>query len=107
MIAVIFEVEHHAEHKSTYLDLAAVLRNELMEAEGFISVERFQSLTNEERMLSLSFWESEEAIAHWRSNLRHQLAQQKGKESLFKNYRIRVANVVRNYGLDAQQGEER
>ncbi|WP_394209056.1 antibiotic biosynthesis monooxygenase family protein [Enterovibrio calviensis] len=101
MIAVIFEVEPHPEHKKAYLKIAASLRETLVQIDGFISIERYQSLNSEGRMLSLSFWETEAAIAKWRENLEHQMAQEKGKSCLFKGYRLRVANVARDYGMES------
>ena len=97
MIAVIFEVKPKDDGKEEYLKIAAKLRNFLEDREGFISIERFQSLTEEGKILSLSFWDSEEAIDDWRNILEHRSAQKKGKESLFHSYRIRVAQVVRDY----------
>lgn len=97
MFAVIFEVKPKDDGKEEYLKIAAKLRNFLEDREGFISIERFQSLTEEGKILSLSFWDSEEAIDDWRNILEHRSAQKKGKESLFHSYRIRVAQVVRDY----------
>lgn len=98
MIAVIFEVEPHAEHKALYLDIAAKLREELEQIEGFLSVERFQSLSNPEKILSLSFFETEEAVAKWRNIDMHRSAQAVGRGKAFSGYRLRVASVVRDYG---------
>ena len=100
MIAVIFEVEPFADHKASYLELAASIKPELEKIPGFISVERFQSLTNPEKILSLSFFEDEDAVTRWRTQEKHQEAQQLGKTGYFQNYRIRVASVLRDYGLD-------
>ena len=97
MIAVIFEVIPKEEGKSEYLKIAAKLRSFLENRDGFISIERFQSLTEEGKILSLSFWRDENSIAEWRNVLEHRNAQKKGKESLFRSYRIRVAEVVRDY----------
>ncbi|HEX2173396.1 MAG TPA: antibiotic biosynthesis monooxygenase [Dehalococcoidia bacterium] len=99
MYAVIFEVEPKEGCAGEYLDIAAVLRSELDQIDGFISVERFQSVTNPGKYVSLSFWRDEEAIRTWRSHLGHQSAQAKGRSDLFADYRIRVAAVVRDYGL--------
>ena len=99
MIAVIFEVEPHAQHKETYLEIAAKLRPELEKIDGFISVERFQSLTNPDKILSLSFFENEEALKVWRNLHEHRQAQQAGRTRLFKDYRLRIAAVMRDYGL--------
>ena len=97
MYAVIFEVTPTIEGKEHYLQIAANIRTFLENQPGLISIERFQSLIDEKKLLSLSFWESEDAIAGWRNLLEHRSAQKVGKESLFSNYRIRVANVVRDY----------
>ena len=80
--------------------LAAQLRPELEQIDGFISVERFQSLTQEGKILSLSFWRDEEAVARWRSHAQHRKAQRAGRTGVFKNYRLRVAAVMRDYGLE-------
>jgi heme-degrading monooxygenase HmoA len=97
MLAVIFEVIPTKEGKSAYLQIAAGLRKFLENRDGFISMERFQSLTEEGKLLSLSFWRDESAIEEWRNILEHSMAQRKGKEFLFHSYRIRVAKVVRDY----------
>jgi heme-degrading monooxygenase HmoA len=97
MLAVIFEVIPTEEGKSEYLKIAAKLHSFLENRDGFISIERFQSLTEEGKILSLSFWRDENSIAEWRNVLEHRNAQKKGKESLFRSYRIRVAEVVRDY----------
>jgi heme-degrading monooxygenase HmoA len=99
MMAVIFEVEPAAGAMHDYLDLAAGLRKELSQVDGFISIERFESLTHKGKILSLSFWRDEAAIASWRSLQAHRAAQALGRNSLFANYRLRVAHVVRDYGL--------
>ncbi len=100
MIAIIFEVEPHAEHKHAYLDTAADLRPVLEKMDGFISVERFQSLTDENKLLSLSFWRDEEAVKAWRNLPMHRKAQKSGREIYFGNYRLRVAHVLRDYGMN-------
>jgi len=97
MLAVIFEVHPSPEGKDEYLQIAAELRGFLENRDGFISIERFQSLSEEGKILSLSFWRDEEAVRQWRNLLEHRIAQQKGKTSLFSSYRIRVAEVVRDY----------
>ena len=100
MIAVIFEVTPTASGKQEYLQIASELREHLSGIEGFISIERFQSLVNDDKILSISFWESEDAIAQWRNLEVHRTAQRKGKEDLFRDYRIRVATVVRDYSKE-------
>jgi|TARA_B100000315_G_scaffold256209_2_gene301578 heme-degrading monooxygenase HmoA len=97
MFAVIFEVEPKPEGKAEYLDIAAALRQDLEKMDGFISIERFQSLTDDGKILSLSFWRDEAAIAAWREQSKHQRAQDKGYNELFDDYRLRVAEVVRDY----------
>lgn len=99
MIAVIFEVEPHPSNKQTYLDIAADLKLSLEQIEGFISVERFQSLTHPAKLLSLSFFQDEQAIYQWRNTQQHRDAQRIGRSETFQSYRIRVAHVVRDYGL--------
>lgn len=99
MFAVIFEVYPTAEGKEEYMEIAANLRTFLEGRDGFISIERFQSLNEEGKILSLSFWRDEDAIAAWRNLYEHRSAQQQGKLELFRNYRIRVAEVVRDYSL--------
>ena len=103
MHAVIFEVMPSPEGKAEYLAIAARLREELVNIPGFISIERFQSLVDPDKILSLSFWESEEAIAAWRNLESHRAAQAKGRASLFTDYRIRVASVVRDYSMSQRQ----
>ncbi|ANP36384.1 MULTISPECIES: antibiotic biosynthesis monooxygenase family protein [Rhodobacterales] len=100
MIAVIFEVTPAAGKKEPYLQVAARMRDLLEDMEGFISVERFQSLTNPEKLLSLSFWEDEEAVARWRALSEHRGAQKQGRDNLFAGYRLRVAGVIRDYGME-------
>lgn len=99
MIAVIFEVEVSLEKRDGYFNLAANLRPELEAIDGFVSVERFQSFTNPEKILSLSFFESESAVIAWRNRIRHREAQEAGRGGIFRNYRLRVANVLRDYGM--------
>ena len=104
MLAVIFEVIPTEKGKREYLEIASKLRSFLEGRDGFISIERFQSLTEEGKILSLSFWRDENSIAQWRNLLEHRAAQKKGKESLFHSYRIRVAEVVRDYtGTDRKE----
>ena len=99
MIAVIFEVEPQAGKKQQYLDIAAGLKPILEEIDGFISVERFQSLTNDRKLLSLSFFRDEKAIYQWRSMQQHRNAQIAGRQTMFENYRLRIAGVIRDYGM--------
>lgn len=99
MIAVIFEVWPADGRKQTYLDIAAELRPELERIDGFLSIERFQSLLDESKLLSLSFWRDEAAVAAWRNTEHHRAAQKAGRNSVFRDYRLRVAHVLRDYGL--------
>ncbi|MEL6219419.1 MAG: antibiotic biosynthesis monooxygenase [Pseudomonadota bacterium] len=99
MIAVIFEVEPAEGRKDEYLDIAAEMRPMLDDVEGFISVERFQSLTDARKILSLSFFEDEDAIARWRNLNAHRGAQAKGRSGVFDDYRLRIASVIRDYGM--------
>jgi heme-degrading monooxygenase HmoA len=98
MIAVIFEVWPKPGHRDAYLGLAADLRAELETIDGFVSVERFESLTEPGKMLSLSMWRDEAAVAEWRRRARHRKAQHAGRTQHFANYRLRVAHVLRDYG---------
>jgi heme-degrading monooxygenase HmoA len=100
MIAVIFEVWPKPEYKQEYLDLAAELRPVLNTIDGFISIERFESLTEKGKILSLSFFRDEAAIAAWRNVSGHRRSQAKGRAKIFDNYRIRIAGVVRDYGMN-------
>ncbi|WP_113486674.1 antibiotic biosynthesis monooxygenase family protein [Rhizobium cremeum] len=100
MIAVIFEVVPYLDARSAYLDVAAELRPQLEKMDGFLSVERFESLTLPGKILSLSFWRDEEAVARWRNLPEHRAAQTMGREGVFADYRLRVAHVLRDYGLD-------
>lgn len=99
MIAVIFEVVPSASGRQTYLDTAASLRAELDHIDGFLSIERFQSLSQPDKILSLSFWRDEEAVARWRALPQHRDAQSAGRAGVFADYRLRVAQVLRDYGL--------
>ena len=99
MIAVIFEVWPAPGRKDDYLAVAASLRDELSAIDGFISVERFQSLTEPDKLLSLSFWRDEEAVKRWRTQAHHRAGQAKGRAGIFADYRLRVASVLRDYGL--------
>jgi len=102
MIAVIFEVWPADGRKQTYLDIAAKLKPELEKIDGFLSIERFQSLTDETKLLSLSFWRDEESVKAWRNIEHHRQAQQAGRGGVLRDYRLRVAAVVRDYGMAAR-----
>ena len=104
MIAVVFEVWPAAGRKEDYLAIAAQLRSELEKIDGFISVERFQSLTDPGKLLSLSFWRDEDAVRAWRNEIHHRESQAAGRSGIFAEYRLRIAAVVRDYGLN-ERGE--
>ena len=100
MMAVIFEVQPAPGQQDAYLQAAAALRPLLEQVDGFISIERFQSLTEPGRLLSLSFWRDEAAVVRWRQVEAHRDTQQRGRAHIFSDYRLRVAAVVRDYGLN-------
>nr|WP_297459004.1 antibiotic biosynthesis monooxygenase [uncultured Halomonas sp.] len=102
MIAVIFEAWPHPAQRQRYFDIAAELKPRLSEIDGFISIERFQSLVDSEKILSLSFWRDETAIEQWRQLEVHRAAQAAGRASVFNDYRLRIAGVMRDYGLEAR-----
>jgi heme-degrading monooxygenase HmoA len=99
MIAIIFEVWPAEGRRQDYMELAAGLRDELARIDGFVSVERFESLVEPGKLLSISFWRDEEAVAHWRAVEGHRLAQARGRAGVFRDYRLRVATVLRDYGM--------
>jgi heme-degrading monooxygenase HmoA len=103
MIAVLFEVWPAEGSQEDYLGLAAALRAELETVEGFISIERFQSLSEPGKLLSLSFWCDEASVAAWRNHAGHRATQAKGRSGIFADYRLRVAQVLRDYGLDDRE----
>ena len=99
MIAVIFEVWPAPGSEERYLELAAEIRDELSAIDGFVSVERFRSITDPGKILSLSFFRDEEAIQRWRNISAHRTAQAKGRGGVFDGYRLRIAGVIRDYGM--------
>ncbi|WP_395645532.1 antibiotic biosynthesis monooxygenase family protein [Terricaulis sp.] len=101
MIAVIFEVEPTA--REDYFRIAGKLAAELYKMDGFISIERFQSLHDPDRVLSLSFWRDEAAVAAWRNTMEHRAAQSAGRGGVFRDYRLRVAQVVRDYRMQERE----
>ena len=103
MYAVIFEVNVKKTGKEEYLAIAAKLKEQLVHMDGFISIERFQSLADQGKLLSLSFWESKESIDLWKQNLDHIQAQNEGREKLFEAYRIRVAEVFKDYTMETSE----
>jgi len=107
MIAVIFEVHLAEGRKQEYLNIAAEIRPKLEQIDGFISVERFQSLVEPSKLLSLSYFRDEEAVHEWRSLAEHREAQVKGRSGVFDDYRLHVADVIRDYGmLDRNQAPD-
>jgi heme-degrading monooxygenase HmoA len=99
MIAVIFEVWPAAGRRDDYLELAASLRPDLERIDGFLSVERFQSLSDPRKLLALSLWRDEEAVKRWRNDKRHRESQAAARASIFADYRLRIASVTRDYGM--------
>jgi heme-degrading monooxygenase HmoA len=99
MVVVIFEVSPARGRRQDYLDLAAKLRPELERIDGFISIERFASLSDENKILSLSCWRDDDAVRRWRTQADHRQAQIQGRSGIFAGYRLRVASVVRDYGM--------
>lgn len=99
MMVVVFQVTMRAGQTQEYFDLAAALRPELEEIDGFISVERFESVSTPGKYVSLSFWRDERAVQAWRERARHRRAQERGKREIFADFRISVARVVRDYTM--------
>ncbi len=104
MIAVIFEVQVNPSRRDDYLDTAASLRELLAEVDGFISIERFESLVNPGKLLSLSYWRDEQALAAWRNVEAHRRAQAAGRDGIFEDYSLRVTEVIRDYGMRDRDG---
>jgi heme-degrading monooxygenase HmoA len=102
VIAVIFELEPRAGLAQQYFELADELKASLMSLEGFISIERFESVSQPGRYLSLSFWHDEQSVRNWRNLDMHRIAQSKGRSQIFSDYRLRVAHVIRDYGLSSR-----
>jgi heme-degrading monooxygenase HmoA len=102
VIAVIFELYPAPGRAMEYFDLAASLKPDLERIDGFISIERFESVTTKGKYLSLSFWRDEEAVRAWRNLEAHRTAQSKGRGGVFADYRLRVASVMRDYGMTAR-----
>lgn len=103
MVSVIFEVCPHPEHREGYLSWAAELKSELVQMDGFISIERFQSLSDPDKLLSLQFWRDDACLTAWRNLEAHRAAQSAGRSTMFKDYRLRIAEVTRDYGLKARE----
>ena len=99
MYLIIFEVYPHSDQRDRYFELASYLRETLHQQPGFIHVERFQSLADEGKILSISCWESEEAITNWRNHAEHMVVQEEGKRSIFASYRLRVVEVKRDFSF--------
>lgn len=103
MVSVIFEVWPHPEHRDGYLNWAAELKEDLVKMDGFISIERFQSLTDPGKLLSLQFWRDDACLTAWRNLEAHRSAQGAGRRTMFKEYRLRIAEVTRDYGLNERE----
>jgi heme-degrading monooxygenase HmoA len=104
MIAIIFEVQPAEGQRAAYLDYATGLKPVLEEMDGFVSVERFESLTTPGKLLSLSTWRDEAAVANWRNHAEHRIAQKAGRGGIFSDYRLRVVSVIRDYGMHDRAG---
>ena len=103
MIAVIFEARPHADRAQDYLDAAERLRPLLAGIDGFVSIERFESLSEPGKILSMSFWRDEDAVRQWRNVEEHRRIQRAGRQSIFADYRLRVAQVLRDYGMNERE----
>ena len=103
MIAVIFEVWPEPDRKQEYLDIAASLRPLLEQVDGFISIERFESLSEPGKILSLSVFRDEAAVSQWRGLEQHRMAQARGRDGIFRDYRLRVAGVIRDYSMTRRE----
>jgi heme-degrading monooxygenase HmoA len=99
MIAVIFELTPAPGKAADYFSLGAALKAEVEQFDGFISIERFESVTNPGKFVSLSFWRDEEAVRAWRNVEAHRAVQARGRQDIFADYRLRVATVIRDYGM--------
>ena len=104
MVAVIFEFTPAPGRFPDYMALVETLKPELAKAEGFISLERFESITTPGKFVSLQFWRDEESVAKWRNLQSHRAAQKKGRGGIFASYRLRIAGVIRDYAMDARAG---
>ena len=96
-VVVLFEVKPTKEGKERYLELAAMLKPMLSGFEGFVRAERFESLNEEGKLLSMNIWTDEEAVTRWRNVMEHRMSQKEGKQNLFESYQIRVCSVIRSY----------
>jgi heme-degrading monooxygenase HmoA len=103
MIAVIFEVVPFLGERHKYLDLAGELRAELESMDGFVSIERFESLTEKGKILSVSFWRDEAAVQAWRNTMEHRRTQAKGRAKIFADYHLRIASVIRDYSMNDRE----
>ena len=99
MIVVMFESWPREGRKQAYIDMAASLTGHLQQMDGFLEIERFQSLTEPGKLIAISYWRDESAVTRWRQHEAHRLVQDKSRESIFKDYRLRVAAVIRDYGM--------
>ena len=103
MIAVIFEFTPAEGRFPEYMDLVATLKADLEKAEGFLSLERFESITTPGKFVSLQFWRDEESVRKWRNLQKHREAQKKGRAGIFRSYRLRIASVIRDYEMDRRE----
>ena len=100
MVAVIFEFTPAPGRFPDYMALVETLKPELAKADGFISLERFESITTRGKFVSLQFWRDEESVTKWRNLQKHREAQKKGRGGIFASYRLRIARVIRDYTMD-------
>jgi len=99
MIAVIFESWPAPGKVETYIAMGAALGSHLAKVDGFISIERFRSVTDPGKLVALSFWRDEASVEAWRKLEVHRLVQRESRKSIFTDYRLRVASVIRDYGM--------
>lgn len=102
-IVVLFEVKPTKEGMKRYLELAGKLKPFLNGFEGFVSAERFTSISEDGKLLSMNIWESEEALSRWRNVVEHRMSQAEGRDKLFESYKITVCNVIREYGMNNRE----
>jgi heme-degrading monooxygenase HmoA len=101
MFAVLFEVHPKSDQWDAYLGYAAMLKPELEQIDGFVDNIRYRSLTREGWILSLSNWRDEKALVRWRTRARHHEVQERGRTSVFLDYRLRVGQLTRDTNLPA------
>jgi heme-degrading monooxygenase HmoA len=93
--AVIFTSTRTEEDEEGYQATAARMLELAAQQPGYLGVDLAPGIT-------ISYWESEQAIAAWKANLEHTAARQAGRERWYSGYRLRVAKVEREYGWEAE-----